>query len=144
LVLGDPTLLRQVLDNLIGNGIKYTPPGRLPEVRMSSSPQGVGWCRIDVADRGIGVPEEQRADIFEAFIRAAGSEGFQGTGLGLAIVRRIVERHGGKVGVDPNPGGGSRFWFTLAAVDADQDQAPAAGTPSLPSRPEPAGFGGSA
>jgi signal transduction histidine kinase len=127
-VRGDRTLVRQVLDNLIGNGIKYTPPGRAPEVRVSSCPQGPGWCRIDVADRGIGVPEQQRADIFEAFTRASGSEGFQGTGLGLAIVGRIVERHSGMVGVDENPGGGSRFWFTMPVA-------------SVPSRSDPATAG---
>ncbi|NMO54062.1 hypothetical protein HH310_23120 [Actinoplanes sp. TBRC 11911] len=121
-VRGDRTLIRQVLDNLIGNGIKYTPPGRIPEVRVTSCPQNPGWCRIDVADRGIGVPEQQRRDIFEAFTRASGSEGFQGTGLGLAIVGRIVERHSGAVGVDANPGGGSRFWFTMPMAD---DRAPA-------------------
>ncbi|GIE50804.1 hypothetical protein Ani05nite_43380 [Amorphoplanes nipponensis] len=111
-VPGDATLLRQVLDNLIGNAVKYTAEGHQPYVRISSRPEGDA-VRIDVADRGIGVPEEQRDAVFTAFARAAGSEAYPGTGLGLAIVHRIVERHGGRTGVDDNPGGGSRFWFTL-------------------------------
>jgi len=114
-VPGDATLLRQVLDNLIGNAVKYTAEGRQPYVRITSRPQGE-TVRIDVADRGIGLPEDQRDAVFAAFNRAAGSEGYPGTGLGLAIVHRIIERHGGEVGVEDNPGGGSRFWFTLPLV----------------------------
>jgi signal transduction histidine kinase len=112
-VPGDPTLLRQVLDNLIGNALKYTPPGAEPYVEVVGRPAIRGGWRIEVADHGIGIPEDQRATVFTAFTRAGGSEGYPGTGLGLAIVHRIVERHGGRTGVDPNPGGGSRFWFTL-------------------------------
>jgi signal transduction histidine kinase len=114
---GDPTLLRQVLDNLIGNALKYTPYGTSPYVRIAGrlAPDGRSWL-IEVADHGIGIPEEQRETVFTAFTRAGGSEGYPGTGLGLAIVHRIVERHGGTVGVDPNPGGGSVFWFTLPAL----------------------------
>ena len=114
-VPGDATLLRQVLDNLIGNAVKYTAEGHQPYVRISSRPEGDS-VRIDVADRGIGIPEDQRDTVFTAFSRAAGSEGYPGTGLGLAIVARIVERHGGRVGIEDNPGGGSRFWFTLPLV----------------------------
>ncbi|GIE94533.1 ATP-binding protein [Paractinoplanes rishiriensis] len=116
-VQGDPTQVRQVLDNLIGNAIKYTPPERAAEIRISAAPAAdVGMSRIEVADRGIGVPEAQRAEVFNAFTRAEGSEKFPGTGLGLAIVQRIVERHGGSVGVEANPGGGTVFWFTLATA----------------------------
>jgi signal transduction histidine kinase len=114
-VPGDATLLRQVLDNLIGNAIKYTAEGHQPYVRISSRPEGDA-VRIDVADRGIGIPDDQRDAVFAAFSRATGSEGYPGTGLGLAIVHRIVERHGGRAGVQDNPGGGSRFWFTLPLV----------------------------
>jgi signal transduction histidine kinase len=92
-------------------------------VRISSRPEGDA-VRIDVADRGIGIPEDQRDTVFTAFARAAGSESYPGTGLGLAIVARIVERHGGRVGIDDNPGGGSRFWFTLPVVSRPADVAP--------------------
>jgi signal transduction histidine kinase len=118
-VPGDATLLRQVLDNLIGNAIKYTAEGHQPYVRISSRPEGDA-VRIDVADRGIGIPEDQRDSVFAAFSRATGSEGYPGTGLGLAIVHRIVERHGGTTGVADNPGGGTRIWFTLPLVPASR------------------------
>lgn len=112
-VEGDPTLLRQVLDNLIGNALKYIRNGADPYVRVAGADQSPDQWRIDVVDHGIGIPEEQRETVFTAFTRADGSAGYPGTGLGLAIVQRIVERHGGTVGVTANPGGGSRFWFTL-------------------------------
>jgi signal transduction histidine kinase len=122
-VPGDATLLRQVLDNLIGNAIKYTAEGRQPYVRISCHPADDA-VRIDVADRGIGIPEDQRDSVFTAFARAGGSEGYPGTGLGLAIVHRIIERHGGEVGVSDNPGGGTRIWFTLPLVRPPAQPAP--------------------
>ncbi|GAA3351604.1 hypothetical protein GCM10020358_81920 [Amorphoplanes nipponensis] len=79
-------------------------------------PTPPGWWRVEVADRGIGVPEEERTRIFAPFHRAPAAEGFPGTGLGLAVCRRIVALHGGELGVEPNPGGGSVFWFTVAAA----------------------------
>jgi signal transduction histidine kinase len=112
-VAGDPSLIRQVLDNLIGNAIKYTPADLAAEISIGAVDAGGGLCRIEIADRGIGIPEKQREEIFNAFTRADGSERYPGTGLGLAIVQRVVERHGGAVGVRENEGGGSRFWFTL-------------------------------
>ncbi|WP_425322654.1 sensor histidine kinase [Actinoplanes ianthinogenes] len=68
---------------------------------------------VEIADRGIGIPAAERPRVFDAFHRCANSGGYPGTGLGLAICKRIVERHGGRIGADENPGGGSRFWFTL-------------------------------
>jgi signal transduction histidine kinase len=124
IVLGDPTLVRQVLDNLIGNAIKYTPTGHAADITIQAATHSPTACRVEIADRGIGIPEEQRAEVFNAFTRADGSERYAGTGLGLAIVQRIVERHGGTVGVDGNPGGGSRFWFTLP-IPAPQPATPA-------------------
>ncbi|BCJ50862.1 hypothetical protein Asp14428_23370 [Actinoplanes sp. NBRC 14428] len=117
-VEGDPTMLRQVLDNLIGNAIKYTAPGVRPMVRVGCRPDGNDQWRIDVTDNGIGIPEEDRANVFTAFARARGSEDYPGTGLGLAIVARIVERHHGRTGVEAAPGGGSVLWFTLPAMAA--------------------------
>ncbi|GIJ49029.1 hypothetical protein Val02_59150 [Virgisporangium aliadipatigenens] len=111
-VVADPVLLRQVLDNLIGNAIKYVRPGTDPYVAVTARPTGDGW-RVDVADRGIGIAEPDRDVVFATFQRARGSEGYPGTGLGLAICKRVVDRHHGRIGVEPNDGGGSRFWFTL-------------------------------
>ncbi|GIE91920.1 sensor histidine kinase [Actinoplanes regularis] len=115
-VVVDAPLLRHVLDNLIGNAIKYTPAGSVPEVEVRADVLPDGAIRVEVADRGIGVPAADQLKIFDAFHRCANSSGYPGTGLGLNICQRIIERHGGRIGVEDNPGGGSRFWFTLALL----------------------------
>jgi signal transduction histidine kinase len=115
-VIGDPTLLRQIFDNLIGNAVKYTEPGKPATIEISAVQKDPSSYRIEIADHGIGISPEQRAHVFDPFTRVAGSERYPGTGLGLAIVRRAVERHGGTIDVDANPGGGSRFRFTLPAA----------------------------
>jgi signal transduction histidine kinase len=129
-VEADPAMLRHVLDNLIGNSLKYVQPGRAARIDVTAESHRPGWTRIDIADRGIGIPDADKPNIFESFHRAQTAAGYAGTGLGLAICRRIVERHGGQIGVADNPGGGTRFQFTL----------PPAGTvthpPAGPSRPE--------
>ncbi len=112
---GDPTLLHQLFDNLIGNAIKYTAPDRTPRVRITGRPEPGDRWRIEISDNGIGIPEWQREAVFDPFTRADGSAAFPGTGLGLAIVHRIVERHHGTIGVDPVPEGGSCFWIILPA-----------------------------
>ncbi|GAB7046595.1 sensor histidine kinase [Catenuloplanes indicus] len=125
-VPGDPGMLRQLLDNLIGNAIKYTRYGRPAQVEISSRRLDDGFWRIDVADHGIGIPAGQHESVFAAFTRATGSDGYPGTGLGLAICHRIVTRHGGTIAVTDNDGGGSRFHFTIP------DQPPAPGSDQAP------------
>ncbi|MET0837134.1 MAG: ATP-binding protein, partial [Marmoricola sp.] len=112
-VWADRVLVRQVLDNLIGNALKYVAPGTVPRVLVEAEALESGMARIQVRDNGIGVPPEQRDRIFEDFHRANGEE-YQGTGLGLSICRRIIRRHGGTIAVTDNPDGvGSCFEFTL-------------------------------
>ncbi|GAA2599443.1 hypothetical protein GCM10010399_32710 [Dactylosporangium fulvum] len=113
----DPAMLRQVLDNLIGNALKYVHLGRTPKIDISAVVDRPGWIRVDVADRGIGVPDADKPHIFESFHRAHEGQPYGGTGLGLAICRRVVDRHGGTITVADNPGGGSRFSFTVPAAD---------------------------
>jgi signal transduction histidine kinase len=105
-VRADPALLRQLLDNLIGNALTYTMPRQPARIDISAHAEGDGWVRVDVADRGVGVPASDRDQVLTAFhrVRAPGSPG--GTGLGLAICHRIVDRHGGAIAVTDNPGGG--------------------------------------
>ncbi|GAB3994584.1 ATP-binding protein [Nocardioides marmoraquaticus] len=110
----DPVLLRQVLDNLLGNAVKYVGPGVRPRVVVDGRVED-GCLVLGVADNGIGVPEAQRERVFDTFHRAHG-EAYRGTGLGLAIVRRAVERCGGSVRLEGAPGGGSRFEVRLPAV----------------------------
>ena len=114
-VMADAHLLGEVLGQLVDNAVCFVRHGTAARVTVSAREQGTGWWRFEVADRGIGVPEEQRDRIFAPFHRAPAAEGFPGTGLGLAVCRRIVALHGGEIGVEPNPGGGSVFWFTMAA-----------------------------
>ncbi|GIH97394.1 ATP-binding protein [Planobispora siamensis] len=111
-IVADAARLRQVLDNLIGNAIKYVRHGAAAQIDVSAEQEGDMW-RISVADHGIGIPADQRDSVFGAFTRARGSEGYPGTGLGLAICRRIVDHHGGQIGVEDNEGGGTRFVVTL-------------------------------
>lgn len=115
-VLGDEMLLYQVMDNLVGNALKYTRPGLRPQVRITGHEETHGRVRVEVADRGIGIPDGQHDAVFVGFHRAHRDAGYPGTGLGLAICRRIAQRHGGDITARPNPGGGTRFILTLPAA----------------------------
>ncbi|WP_141253312.1 MULTISPECIES: ATP-binding protein [unclassified Myxococcus] len=105
----DPERLGLVLGNLVGNGVKHTPPGGEVEVRVSQDARGV---RFEVRDTGEGIAPELQARIFEKFYRAPGAPS-GGAGLGLSIAKDIVQAHGGEIGVVSTPGQGSTFWFTL-------------------------------
>jgi len=111
-VLGDASRLVQLVVNLLGNALKFSPVGTRVEVAVEERGDEV---RTVVRDRGRGVPAELREAIFEPFrqVEATDARREGGTGLGLAICRAIVERHGGTIGVGPREGGGSEFWFTL-------------------------------
>jgi signal transduction histidine kinase len=111
-VLGHPATLSQVLTNLLGNGLKFVPPGRTPELRVSAE-QRNGLVRVWVEDNGIGIAPEHQLRIFRVFERLHSTDDYPGTGIGLAIVRKAVERMGGQVGVESNLGHGSRFWVEL-------------------------------
>ena len=113
-VNADPGLLRQLIDNLVGNAIKYTAPDEQPWVLIrSEADEEPGWIRIDVVDHGLGIPEGEEELIFEEFHRGPQEGRSAGTGLGLALTRRIVALHGGEMEATRNPGGGSTFTFTL-------------------------------
>ncbi|MEU7909181.1 ATP-binding protein [Actinoplanes sp. NPDC049118] len=127
-VQADPVLVRQLLDNLVGNAIKYTAPGVVPALRITAT-QDEAMVTVRIADNGIGIPEGQHEAIFGNFHRAHADSGYLGTGLGLAICRRIVERHGGTITATDDPAGGSCFTFTLPRSLAS------AATASRPSAP---------
>jgi signal transduction histidine kinase len=108
----DPIRLRQVIDNLISNAVKFSPPASTVSASADRTPHH--W-RINVEDEGPGITEEDRLYLFQDFARlsARPTGGETSTGLGLAISRRVVEAHGGQIGVDTEPGQGSNFWFTM-------------------------------
>ena len=110
-VEASPTELRQVLQNLIGNAIKFNRSPE-PEVRISAV-SSQGYCVISVADNGIGIEKDYHEKIFKVFHRLHTRDKFPGTGIGLAICKKIIERHGGKIWIDSEAGRGSTFLFTL-------------------------------
>jgi len=111
-VRGDRAQLEQLLQNLIANALKFR-DGDRARVRVRDEGRMNGMVQIAVADSGIGIPVEQREQVFEMFGRLHDREAYEGTGIGLAICRRIVQRHGGRIWIDGADGGGAVFRFTL-------------------------------
>jgi signal transduction histidine kinase len=115
--LGDPVRLRQILLNLLGNAVKFTPSGSVTLRVAELQRQGArSRLRFDVVDTGIGIPAEAQARIFEPFTQAESytTRRFGGSGLGLAIVRRLVSMMDGSLELRSAPGQGSEFSVTLA------------------------------
>jgi light-regulated signal transduction histidine kinase (bacteriophytochrome) len=108
------THLVQVLQNLIGNAVKYHGP-ETPRIEISAQPEEGNW-RISVRDNGIGIAPRYANQIFGIFKRLHSSSQYPGTGVGLAICQKIVERYGGQIRVDSQEGHGSTFSFTLPAA----------------------------
>jgi len=155
-VLGNESALTQVFSNLLGNAVKFVPPGVKPRIRVCAeqapgarhgprsgeagsprrlpgldSPQGtghpvLGQVRIWIEDNGIGIPAHAHEKIFGMFQRMHGQQEYPGTGIGLTIVRKAMERMGGRVGVESELGNGSRFWIELERT----------ALPRAPQRPE--------
>jgi PAS domain S-box-containing protein len=117
-VRANPAALTQVFSNLLGNAVKFVAPGVKPSVVVRSEERSDAtgrWIRFWVEDNGIGMAPEDTARIFEMFHRLRSAGAYAGTGMGLAIVRKAIERMDGRVGVESEPGRGSRFWFELRA-----------------------------
>ncbi|MFP2907713.1 PAS domain-containing protein [Pyxidicoccus sp. 3LFB2] len=113
-VLADETQLAQVFQNLIGNALKFHGDAP-PEVEVKGEPRGAEVL-FTVKDRGIGIDPQYFDRIFIIFQRLHGKEEYPGTGIGLAICKKIVERHGGRIGLESQQGQGTTFWFTLPAA----------------------------
>jgi PAS domain S-box-containing protein len=113
----DPVQIRQLMQNLIANGMKYQAKGSVPHITITSGPAADGMVRINITDNGIGIAPEFQQAIFIMFKRLHSRNEYEGTGIGLAVCKKIVERHGGQIGVESEPGKGSTFWFTVPAVN---------------------------
>ena len=118
-VSGDDTQLTQLLQNLIGNAIKFRRPDEPPRVHVGVHDSGEEW-RFSVADNGIGIERQYFERIFMVFQRLHNREEYPGTGIGLAICKKVVDRHHGRLWVESVPGKGSTFIFTLPKIKKGQ------------------------
>ncbi|UCD56443.1 MAG: hypothetical protein JSV16_11475, partial [Candidatus Hydrogenedentota bacterium] len=111
-IRGHERTLVQLMSNLLSNAIKFVPPGRKPGVCIEVK-RSRDRVRVSVRDNGIGIAPEYREKIFRMFERLHSRDEYPGTGIGLAIAKKAVELHGGRIGVESEPGKGSTFWFEI-------------------------------
>ncbi len=117
--MADETQLAQLLQNLIGNALKFrneTAPRIELRARRTENEVGEAMWEFAVEDNGIGIEQQYFERIFIVFQRLQNSEKYPGTGIGLSICKKIVERHGGRIWLESTPGEGTTFYFTLKAV----------------------------
>ena len=121
----DETQMRQLLQNLIGNALKFAKPDRKPRIHVdgqvisaSESSSRTDLCRLTIADNGIGFDNQYKDQIFTIFQRLHGRGEYEGTGIGLATCRKIVERHGGEIDADGRPDEGTTFTVTLPVTQS--------------------------
>ena len=113
----DNLFVRQLMYHLIFNGIKYQTKDNVPHITITSKPAAGEMVKIEITDNGIGIKPEFHQAIFTMFKRLHLRSEYDGIGIGLPICKKIVERYGGKIGVESQPGNGSTFWFTLPTAD---------------------------
>jgi len=111
-IMADGVQMGQLFQNLIGNGIKFQEEGVQPHVHVSVKDEGDNWL-FSFGDNGIGIDSQYKDRIFVIFQRLHGKQEYKGTGIGLAVCKRIVERHGGRIWVESEPGKGATFLFTI-------------------------------
>jgi PAS domain S-box-containing protein len=118
-VWANPTIVEQIVSNLLANALKFIGPGMTPKVTVRAEQSG-DMVRLWVEDNGIGIEPAYHEKIFGVFQRLHTDKQYRGTGIGLAIVRKGVERMGGRTGLESQPGKGSRFWVELPARGIDE------------------------
>ena len=112
-IIANTAQIRQLLQNLVANGIKYHSKDVNPRITIRAKEEDSGEIRIEVQDNGIGIEEKYFEDIFKMFRRLHSRREYEGTGIGLSICKKIVEKHNGKIGVISKASQGSTFWFSL-------------------------------
>ncbi|MDY6892703.1 MAG: ATP-binding protein, partial [Chloroflexota bacterium] len=117
LVVADSTQIHQLLHNLISNSLKYHKSGETPRITIQANTFHNNMIRVEVADNGIGIDHGYQDDVFTMFRRLHSQSEYEGTGIGLAVCKKIVQRHGGEIGVESTLGQGSTFWFTIPSFD---------------------------
>ncbi len=133
-LIGDPTRIWQVINNLLSNALKFTSSGEVGvKVELESRINNTNKLLFSISDTGIGISQQVQNTIFDSFSQADESttRNFGGTGLGLAICRQIVEMFNGEIGVKSNPGSGSIFWFTLYLESSESQLVKEVSTPDL-------------
>ncbi|KYG65570.1 hypothetical protein AZI86_00370 [Bdellovibrio bacteriovorus] len=140
LINGDPGRIRQIVMNLIGNAIKFTPEGEISlNVKSQDLPRDKVQLRFDVRDTGIGISQEAIGSLFQEFVQADTSttRRYGGSGLGLSICKGLVEKMSGSIGVESEEGKGSNFWFTIVVpkgLNAQTSSTEAAPVPNTPTK----------
>jgi signal transduction histidine kinase len=114
-IVGHEALMTQCVSNLLSNAVKFTNPGTTPRIAIETVTAGKE-VEVSFNDNGFGIPAGDQKRIFGIFNRLHHPQEIEGTGIGLAIVKKAVERMGGRVGVESEPGKGSRFWLRLPAA----------------------------
>ena len=124
-VHADPVLIRQLLQNLIINGIKYRREDIQPRILIRAERITEDKVRIELQDNGVGIDKKHHKDIFKIFIRLHSKQENEGVGTGLAVCKKIVDKYGGQIGIESKVGVGSMFWFTLPeskSLEQEQDK----------------------
>jgi signal transduction histidine kinase len=116
-VSGAPSLLEMLTTNLLSNAMKYRRSDVAPVVRVTAITEG-DMARVQVADNGIGIPDEYAEKVFVIFQRLHAREEYEGTGIGLALAKKVVEFHGGSIGLAASPLGGACVTFTLPLAES--------------------------
>ncbi|MDY6833816.1 MAG: AAA family ATPase [Chloroflexota bacterium] len=112
-VWADDTQMHRLLQNLIGNGIKYHRTGESPVIKIIGKPVNDSMFRVEVVDNGIGIDEKDHDSVFTMFKRLHPRSEYEGTGIGLSVCKKIVERYNGEIGLESTGDGGTTFWFTV-------------------------------